>query len=337
MLPSGALLATHDEFGPGSSECTQGRTFVYRSDDGGKTWARIGEAHAFWSTLFLHQERVYLLGTTHMEGASSVVYSKNGGETWSEPSVLRDQGRWHGSTTPVVRHEGRIWRGWETCSGNDFAMKFAATVLSCSEDADLTDPNAWIECPAVRGDPAWLRGSFNGWLEGNVVIDRNASLNLLLRVDLHPRGVVRQTEFAARFQVEPMSGELRKMGFVKLPGGAKKFTIRWDEASQRYWSLTNPSGVLPEGRAPAQMRNRLALVSSPDLHTWRVERTIVRHRDFLVHGYQYADWIFAGHDILAVVRTSHDDAAGGANTFHDSNYITFHRVERFREFARGNA
>jgi len=43
-------------------------------------------------------------------------------------------------------------------------------------------------------------------------------------------------------------------------------------------------------------------------------------------GFQYADWVFDGNDILAAVRTAYN----GAHNLHDSNMITFHRLQDFR-------
>ena len=53
-LPDGALLATHDYFGPGSPHNHEGEehlTSVYRSDDEGSTWRSLAHiANAYWST-----------------------------------------------------------------------------------------------------------------------------------------------------------------------------------------------------------------------------------------------------------------------------------------------
>jgi hypothetical protein len=38
------------------------------------------------------------------------------------------------------------------------------------------------------------------------------------------------------------------------------------------------------------------------------------------------DWQFEGDDVIAAVRT----AFRGAHNFHDSNYIVFQRIPRFR-------
>ena len=46
------------------------------------------------------------------------------------------------------------------------------------------------------------------------------------------------------------------------------------------------------------------------------------------HAFQYIDWIFDGDDILFVVRESAEDAAN----FHDSNYLTFYRIENYEKY-----
>ena len=41
ILPNGDYVASHDHFGPGSTEHQQALTLVYRSTDRGKTWKKI--------------------------------------------------------------------------------------------------------------------------------------------------------------------------------------------------------------------------------------------------------------------------------------------------------
>jgi hypothetical protein len=75
----------------------------------------------------------------------------------------------------------------------------------------------------------------------------------------------------------------------------------------------------------------VALVSSPDLMSWRVRRILIQHPDVEFHGYQYWDWLFEGDDIIGVSRTAHDDGLGGAHNYHDANYLTLHRITDFRD------
>jgi hypothetical protein len=113
-------------------------------------------------------------------------------------------------------------------------------------------------------------------------------------------------------------------GFLDFPGGHTKFTIRFDPVSGLYWSLANPT----DGGA---VRNVLAASTSRDLRTWTVRTILLRHPDRGHHAFQYPDWLFDAEDLIALSRTAFDDDEGGAHNFHDANYLTFHRVPRFRE------
>jgi hypothetical protein len=124
-------------------------------------------------------------------------------------------------------------------------------------------------------------------------------------------------------------------GYINLPGGPdKKFTIRFDSISGKYWSLVN--WITPEYLAyldtlrAGNIRNTLALASSPDLLEWKIERIILHHPDIEKHGFQYADWCVDKEDMVAVIRTGYEDGLGGPRNYHDANFIIFFRVEDFR-------
>jgi hypothetical protein len=60
ILSNGDYLASHDLFGPGS---TRDRTIVFRSQDRGNSWSKLTELQGqWWSTLFVHRDKVYLMG-----------------------------------------------------------------------------------------------------------------------------------------------------------------------------------------------------------------------------------------------------------------------------------
>jgi len=124
-------------------------------------------------------------------------------------------------------------------------------------------------------------------------------------------------------------------GFINFPGGAKKFTIRYDAKTKKYWSLVNwiqPGDLkyLKENKA-GKIRNTIALASSTNLQDWIIERIVLYHPDIKKHAFQYVDWLFDGNDLIAVSRTAYDDGLGGANNYHDANFITFHRIKNFRD------
>ena len=58
---------------------------------------------------------------------------------------------------------------------------------------------------------------------------------------------------------------------------------------------------------------------------------VLQHPNREKHAFQYADWQFDGDDLIAVSRTAYDDGLGGAANQHAANYLTFHRIKKFRE------
>ncbi len=337
-LGDGVLLAAHDLFGPGTGFDT---AVVHRSEDDGTTWRAVATLHGqFWSTLFQHDGALYLLGTARQNGDVVIRRSDDGGLTWTDPvdearGLLR-RGRYHCAPTPVLEHRGRLWRAFEDLEGPGDATwgrSFRAGMLSATVDADLLDARSWTDTGFLASDPSWLDGTVVGWLEGNAVVTPDGELVDLLRVDVPTpdpcyAAVIRVGADGTTLDFDPATG------FRAMPGSITKFTVRWDERSGRYWSLVNH---VPDPAATSvglRSRNTVQLVSSPDLDRWDLGPVLLHHDDDQVHAFQYVDWVVDGDDILFVSRTAFDDDAGGAASFHDTNFLTFHRVERFRDTVR---
>jgi hypothetical protein len=316
ILSDGSYVASHDFFGPASNQDVSGVTRIFRSDDRGRSWQRAAELQdQFWSNLFVHRGALYLMGTSREYGRIVIRRSGDGGRTWTGPWFLTADANYHTAPAPVVVYQGRVWRAFEYHPPGPWGF-FEALVLSAPEKADLLDARSWTMTPRLRF-PADAPGGKH-WLEGNVVPGPHGKLLDILRVD--------NVEEIALTRVEP--GGLHFEGMADFPGGAKKFTIRYDRQSRLYWALSNPA---PGADNPASVRNTLALISSPDLRKWEVRRIILTHPDSQRHAFQYADWQFDGRDLAVLSRTAFDDEDGGAPRGHDANYLTFHRVERFRE------
>ena len=120
-------------------------------------------------------------------------------------------------------------------------------------------------------------------------------------------------------------------GFINFPGGATKFTIRRDPVTKKYIALVN-NNTDPQY---FRQRNVLSLSVSDDLIHWNVVKTLLEDDQGLtwadsvkLTGFQYADWQFDGDDIIYLVRTAYD----GSRNYHDSNRITFHRLDNFRTY-----
>jgi hypothetical protein len=277
------------------------------------------------------------MGTDDYNGRTVIRKSSDGGKTWSVPAdknsgLLVPDGRYHCAPVPIVEHNGRLWRGMEDSMGpGNWGHHFRAFMMSAPVDADLLKAGNWTSTNHIERNPEWLNNRFDGWLEGNAVVTPDGHIVDFLRVAYSPEGekaaIINITDDGKTATFDP------KTGFVDFPGGAVKFTIRFDPKTKLYWSLTNYIPPRHAGTDPGGTRNTLALTCSPDLRHWTVKCVLLYHPDRQKHGFQYVDWLFEGEDLIAVCRTAYDDGLGGAHNMHDANFMTFHRVRNFRNLA----
>ena len=130
---------------------------------------------------------------------------------------------------------------------------------------------------------------------------------------------------------------IRPLASSNSLAGPRSLTIRFDPQTRRYWTLADI--VLDRYRShdPGGVRNTLALTTSSDLLEWEVRCILLHHPDVSKHGFQYVDWLFDGEDIIAVCRTAFDDGEGGAHSYHDANFLTFHRFANFRRLTMADS
>jgi hypothetical protein len=338
VLPNGRYVAKLDEFGPRSTEHGVAVTQVFESSDRGVSWSYLATVKGmYWATLFAHRGNLYLMGTTRYHGATVISRSEDGGQTWTRPKdkksgLLLDDAKFHCAPVPVVVHKGRIWRAMEDAMGPDgWGGHFRAFMMSVPTDADLLDADNWTSSKRLGVDGQWLDGKFNGWLEGNAVATPEGHIVNILRVDYRLEGGK-----AAIIEISDDGKEATfdaDRGFIDFPGGCKKFAIRYDPVSERYWTLSN--AVLPrhQNENPERVRNALALASSSDLHDWTLRCIVLYHPDTTKHAFQYVDWLFDGDDMIVASRTAYGQGERAAFRQHDANYLTFHRIEGFRDLA----
>jgi hypothetical protein len=332
ILPNGDYIASCNYFGEGS---TSDITSVFCSKDRGKTWEKVTDVKGqFQSSLFIYNDAVYLIGTSKAYGNIVIRRSEDGGRTWTTPNtkdngILFDNGKYHCAPTPVVVHNGRIWRAFEENKPDaDPLVKVPLTtfMISAPANADLLNAESWRRCNTIRGDR--LHGG--QWFEGNAVVSPTGELLNILRTNYGGK----LPEKAAVIVVDNDGRTAEFKGMLDMPGAQKKFTIRYDENSQLYWAITTI--VREEDKIEtydihhAEIRNTLSLISSVDLKHWTVRKILIHHPDHIKHGFQYVDWVIENNDIIAVCRTSYDDEFGGADSYHNSNYMTFHRISNFR-------
>lgn len=321
ILPDGTYLLSHTWAG---KKAGSRRTLVFESNDKGKYWTKISEVpKMFWPSLFYHRGAVYLFGT-YDRAQWAIVRSDDRGRTWTVPTdskngLLQERHDYSTAPGPVVFHRGKIWRSsehvrpprtWGICSER--------IMCSIPENEDLLDASKWTYSNVVPYPENW-HGS--GWIEGNAVPAPDGSMVDISRINLEgadKAAIVQCSEDGKTLTVDP------ETAMIDFPGGAVKFLIRYDEKTKRYWSLSNPQ------TDPRATRNVLALVSSEDLRTWTINCIVLRHYDRKHHAWQYVDWVFDGDDLIYASRTAWD----GSHDMHDANYLTFHRLENFRDLTR---
>ena len=300
-LPSGALLSSCDVFGPATP---QNLTLIFRSDDGGNTWRHVCELMpCFWGRLFYHRGSLYMLATSTEYGDLIIGKSDDEGETWSVPqTIVRGScnlGRGcHRAPCSILYANGKIYTSLEFGSWRN---GFFSTVISIDETADLMRPENWtIAIPfKIESDEPGAEA-----IEGNLVQALNGDIINILRYKPN-EGIITRLD-ATGLNVEYVSR-------IQLPFAHTKFEIQQHQNGQ-YYALGNS---YPD-------RNVLALYTSEDCMKWNWSCDIVNCADCdpEITGFQYPSFVFNEEQLLIAVRT----AFNGAENYHNSNYLTFHKL-----------
>jgi len=333
IMPEGIYLASHDIFGKLGEEGPE--TYVYRSTDRGTSWKKISTLRdQRWSSLHVLGDAIYMIGVSGTLFNAVIRKSTDGGVTWTEPSdperglLFRgdSSAACHCAPVPLLVHNGRVWRAMERFHPDAPWGNFWSFVMSAPLDGNLLDAGNWTFSNELFHPRTGIPGST--WLEGNLVLTPDNRLVNILRCHTETDNVACVLFVSDDGRTVGVNSEMQS---IPLPGACKKFTIRYDDRSERYWSLTNYP--LPRYRGinhVERTRNAVVLTSSADLKTWQIHKTILESEDVKRTGFQYIDWCVEGDDIVAISRTAYDDGVGGAHDCHDANFITFHRVRGFR-------
>lgn len=328
-LSNGEYLVSCDIFGKDTKE---NRTLIFRSKDKGNTWDEMVEIEQFWSTLFAIRDTVYLLGTRHANGDVVIRRSTDCGKTWTsldEETGVVLKGKYHTAPTNIVIKDNKVYKAFEDANRDEkWPSLYGSFLLYADLDSDLLDKKSWTSSNVLFRDGLHFQHDIQGWLEGNVVVDKNDRLHIMMRV----HSLSKEQEFAIKIPINDHTLDKSGVHVFEFPGGSKKFDMKYDQVSGKYWSLVN---YVPEKfrgiKQLDRIRNTVYLVSSEDLLDWKLEKEILSHPDIEKHGFQYLSFLIEGDDIIAVCRTAHDDAGGGASDYHNSNFITFHRISNFRQ------
>ena len=326
--PDGYLLASMDLY---AGACPQNLTLIFRSDDDGESWHYVSELMpCFWGKLFVHKNELYMLACSTEYGDLLIGKSLDGGKTFSAPvSLLRGLNGKNGSCgvhknpQNMLVYGGRLYGTLEWGSWKNTEYYHAAMVMSCDEDADLLDPESWHFSEPLKYDAAWEGTASDGTkgnIEGTLCVAPDGKLYNLMRYQTSEKKIL-----AYLVNTDDPDAPLSYSHAIELPATPSKFMIKKDNASGRYYSVATRRIDEPQTR-----RNLLSLMASYDLKSWTVVCDLIdkRNEDPDKIGFQYVDFEIEGDDIIYLCRT----AINGANSYHNSNYHTFHRIKDFRAF-----
>ncbi len=317
ILSNGDYLAAHALAGESSDSDNSGRTSVFRSTNAGVSWSKVLEiTDLLRASMIEHNGAVYLIGVNNDATGNKAVIARSTdfGATWTK-SALFSKG---GSATPnnPVVADGRIWNAASTAS-------FSAA----ADAANLLLDSAWIlrgGFPAV--DDAWP-GGFIG--EGQIAHSPDMGTFIIPKVKYEP--------LTALARICPVTGFVAfdpDRDFVALPGGEKKIGAGYDPLSGRFYALTQPILPIHSGSSIAtdMIRNSAAILSSKNLYNWRIESFFLYSSRIDTDGFCYMNFDIDGDDMVLVSRTAWPVSGTSDNPRrgHDSNLLTFHRLENFR-------
>lgn len=333
ILPNGKYIAACKSRFDGENSVFR----IFSSTDKGETWNTIANLDQVgFCSLFTHNGALYIMGTKGGFNHAIIRKSTDQGKSWTKPTdhdsglLMGRSKSFHSAPVPVVVHNGRIWRSME----DNIPLgdrNFRAFVMSAPKNAKLLDSASWTISTPMPYKEEWLSGgrTFNGWLEGNVVVKPDGNIANILRIEERTydgkAAMITIGSDGVTTSFDP------KKDIIDFPGASKKFVIHHDSISNKYWSITNHTFEQDLGKVHSGLtRNRLILTSSDDLRNWTIRDTLISNNDPYYHGYQYIDWQIDGEDIIAVSRTAHDYRKGLPVRQHDANYLTFHRFKNFR-------
>ena len=291
-----------------------------------------------------------------------------------DDGVILFAGKFATGATPIVIANGVMYRAVEYWpSPSRWPTDFQAAVISCdvskwmATDHQGDDPvmnsNHWRITPPLPFNQSWIPKSYPilaapGVLEGNIVILPGASSQGNIRVlNVLRFNSVPLVNLAIILELNQTSNILSFRSIIPFPGGMTKFTIRYDPVSQTYLSFVNPvtSSIDPSQRNILSLSYTKDLINLSDWHTL-TDRLLYDDTGFNVDdslrytGFQYVDWQFdrfslssnqssciewncdGGPHLIYLIRTSYR----GANSYHNSNRITFKTLDNYRRLVRNH-
>ncbi len=310
-LPSGTLLASMDVY---AKAAPQNLTLIFRSEDKGNTWQYLTDLFpCFWGKMFLHNGALYMLSVSNEYGDLLIGRSDDEGFTWTTPTVIargscnsNEKGN-HKAPVPILKSHGRLWTACEF--GCWSKRQFKSALYSIDEGDDLLKADNWACTGYTEYCEDWpgaVQGRVGG-IEGNVAESPEGNIFNILRYTENK---------ALILKADPYNPEEKQKfyKFIEFPLAHTKFEIQ-KHKNGIYYAMGN---IFPG-------RTVLSIYTSEDLDHWQFMCDIVNYSEMDIKevGFQYPSFCFDEDSLLLLSRTAFNKPA----SFHNSNYITFHRVK----------
>ncbi|CAF1191659.1 unnamed protein product [Adineta steineri] len=370
-LSTGRLVASHDFFGPGYESQPRNVSIYISDDNGETWSFISYIKHSYWTTLAVYNDMIYAIGTDNDLNANIIIHrSSDNAVSWNyngnDDGIILFHGSFATGPTPIVIANQMMYRTIEYWSlPSRWPTDFQAAIISCdlsksnfsNTDDPIMSPNNWRLTPPLTFNNEWIPKSYPnitnpGYLEGNIVVVPKSSSSKELRIlNIIRFNSIPLSNLAIILELNHTTNTLSFISIIKFPGGMTKFTIRYDPKTETYFSLVNP---VTEIFYPSQ-RNILSLSYSKDLSNWTIVMDHLLYDDtgFTMNdslrytGFQYVDWQFdnlssslsnmkssciewncdGGPHIIYLIRTSYR----GANSYHNSNRITYKKLLNYRD------
>jgi len=321
-----------------AERATRSRIHVLHSTDNGEHWEKRSELEHYSAVPWTHDGKLYLFanngGTTHRNDDLLLRRSDDGGVTWTDPVTLLEGHYWN-CHTGMVKQDGKLYWAVDDIS---FGMaKRGPKVVVGDLSADLMDPATWRFSNSVPfpGIPEGLYSADfathgSQYLEPNVVAFQG-QLRVLMTVKIKSQSTA---GLCAVLDIED-DGEnvsLTFSHFSPMPGGQLKFCVIHDDVSGLFWATANlvvdsQNRMKKTGYAGGNDRRFLMLLYSFDALNW-FQAGCVAQAAKASQSFMYAVPVVDGDDLGIISRS-----AVNAQSAHDADYATFHRVRNFRRLA----
>lgn len=295
-----------------TEEGTMNCSYLFRSKDDGKSWEYVTDlAPCEWGRLFVAEEKLCMLATTG-EGGSVIVSCTEDGYTWATPTLVAfgssgKYAKYQSVTSPTayVEYNGKLYFSYYY---GGLAVKDCRNgILECDLSKGVLNPAAWTAAEPLQVQFEWNADS-DGELryseEGNIV-ERDGEIFNIMRF-AYGRALMGKLEgdTCAFYKV------------IDFPVGHCKFFISGKQADGYYYAM---------GTDKCYPRERIELLKSKNLEEWEEVKVIddISDLESGKNGIQYPSFLLEDGKFYTVIRT----ALNGADTFHNSNAVSFKIIE----------